>query len=135
MVFNGTWAIGFRAFLVESLPRKTRSSASSLAQSSNWVRQNPCVASRTPANESIQLANYMVALTTPVLIAKSSFGAYYFFASATLLCTVLCAVFMFETKGHSLEVIEQRYSEGRSSAVRSWAADGFRLRRVGIEQN
>lgn len=37
IVFNGTWAIGFRIFLIESLPRKTRSSASSLAQSANWV--------------------------------------------------------------------------------------------------
>ncbi len=38
IVFSGTWAIGFRTFLVESMPRKTRSSASSLAQSANWVR-------------------------------------------------------------------------------------------------
>ncbi|KAL9470898.1 hypothetical protein ACSS6W_008839 [Trichoderma asperelloides] len=37
IVFNGTWAIGFRIFLIESLPRKTRSSASSLAQSANWA--------------------------------------------------------------------------------------------------
>ena len=41
IVFSATWAIGFRAFLVESLPGKTRSSASSLAQSSNWVRWDP----------------------------------------------------------------------------------------------
>lgn len=37
IVFNGTWALAFRTFLVESLPRKTRSSASSLGQCSNWV--------------------------------------------------------------------------------------------------
>lgn len=37
IVFVSTWAIGFRSFLVESLPSKTRSSASSLAQSANWV--------------------------------------------------------------------------------------------------
>ncbi|WYZ45078.1 hypothetical protein EsH8_VIII_000394 [Colletotrichum jinshuiense] len=37
IVYSGTWAIGFRTFLVESLPRKTRSSASSLAQSANWI--------------------------------------------------------------------------------------------------
>lgn len=41
VVFSATWAIGFRIFLVESLPRKTRSSASSLAQCSNWVSFNP----------------------------------------------------------------------------------------------
>ena len=77
----------------------------------------------------------MVALTTPVLISRSSFGAYYFFAFSTLLCTVLCAFFMFETNGHSLEVIEQRYSEGRSSAVRNWTVDGFRLRRIRVSEN
>jgi MFS family permease len=37
VVFVGTWAVSFRTFVVESLPRKTRSSASSLAQSANWV--------------------------------------------------------------------------------------------------
>lgn len=42
IVFSATWAIGFRTFLVESLPRKTRSSASSLAQSANWVNLHIC---------------------------------------------------------------------------------------------
>jgi MFS family permease len=37
--FNLTWAIGFRTWVVESMPRRTRSSASSLAQSSNWVSE------------------------------------------------------------------------------------------------
>lgn len=37
IAFNGTWALAFRTYLVESLPRKTRSSASALAQCSNWV--------------------------------------------------------------------------------------------------
>jgi sugar porter (SP) family MFS transporter len=40
-VFSITWAISFRTYLVESLPKKTRSSASSLAQSSNWVSLLP----------------------------------------------------------------------------------------------
>lgn len=37
IAFSFTWAIGFRTWVVESMPRRTRSSASSLAQSSNWV--------------------------------------------------------------------------------------------------
>ena len=41
IVFSATWAIGFRTFLVESMPGKTRSSASSLAQSANWVSLFP----------------------------------------------------------------------------------------------
>ena len=36
-VFSATWALGLRMYLIESLPRKTRSSGASLAQASNWV--------------------------------------------------------------------------------------------------
>jgi sugar porter (SP) family MFS transporter len=49
VVFVGTWAVSFRTVVVESLPRKTRSSASSLAQSANWVcsiSSLPCCAKR-----------------------------------------------------------------------------------------
>lgn len=37
LVYSVTWAVGVRAYLIESQPRKTRSSASSLGQGSNWV--------------------------------------------------------------------------------------------------
>ncbi|KAK2611083.1 hypothetical protein N8I77_004459 [Diaporthe amygdali] len=112
VVYNATWALGFRTFLVESLPRKTRSSASSLGQCSNWV------------------ANYIVALTTPVMIAESSFAAYYFFAGCTLICTIVCALYMFETKGHTLEVIEQKYLDEKAKSTGRWAFEGFKLRPV-----
>ncbi|KAI1412247.1 general substrate transporter [Hypoxylon sp. FL1857] len=118
IVFNGTWAISFRTFLVESLPSKTRSSASALAQSANWV------------------TNYIVALTTPILIDKSTFGAYYFFAFSTILSTVVVAMFMFETKGRSLEVIEATYLQNTARSTGRWGAatPGFRLRRIGINE-
>ncbi|KAI1425799.1 sugar transport protein [Xylaria sp. FL1777] len=118
-VFSATWAIGVRAFLIESLPSKTRSSAASLAQSSNWV------------------ANFLVALTTPIFIATSTFGAYYFFAFATLLCTIISAIYMFETKGRTLESIEKRYSEKQAlrrqtMSTGRWSLPirGFRLRAI-----
>ncbi|KAK4184966.1 general substrate transporter [Podospora australis] len=112
MVFSVTWAIGFRTFLVESLPRKTRSSASALAQSSNWI------------------ANYIVALSTPALIAKSTFGAYYFFAGCSFICTVMVALYMSETRGHSLEAIEARYQEGASRITGRQLVQGLPLRRL-----
>ncbi|KAF4462508.1 sugar transporter [Fusarium albosuccineum] len=99
IAFSFTWAIGFRTWVVESMPRKTRNSASSLAQCSNW------------------LANYIVALVTPVLISKSTFGAYYLFAFCSLFCTVMVFIFMGETKGYSLEEIEHRYNEKKGQAV------------------
>ncbi|KAI0009444.1 sugar transport protein [Xylariaceae sp. FL0662B] len=112
-VFSATWAISFRAFLIESLPRKTRSSAASLGQSCNW------------------LANFVVALTTPVFVATSTYGAYYFFAACTLFCTLVSAFYMFETKGHTLEHIEQTFSEkqGISTAIWELSTKGFRLRK------
>ncbi|KAB5551361.1 sugar transport protein [Coniochaeta sp. 2T2.1] len=117
IVFVGTWAIGFRTFVVESMPRKTRSSASSLAQSANWT------------------ANFIVALTTPALIASSSFGAYYFFAACTLFCTVFIALFMQETRGRSLEAIEQGFLESSGRSTGRWNVEGFRLRRVRVAQS
>lgn len=117
VVFVGTWAVSFRTFVVESMPRKTRSSASSLAQSANWT------------------ANFIVALTTPALIASSSFGAYYFFAGCTLFCTVFIALFMQETRGHSLEAIEQRFMDNSGRSTGRWAMEGFHLRRVRVAQS
>ncbi|KAM0241373.1 hypothetical protein ACHAP5_007648 [Fusarium lateritium] len=99
IAFSFTWAIGFRTWVVESMPRRTRSSASSLAQSSNWT------------------ANYIVALVTPVLLDKSSFGAYYLFAGCSLVTTVMVVLFMGETKGYSLEEIEKRHGEGREKSI------------------
>ncbi|POS71586.1 sugar transport protein [Diaporthe helianthi] len=112
IVYNGTWALSFRTFLVEIMPRKTRSSASSLGQCSNWV------------------ANYIVALTTPVMIEKSSFAAYYFFAGCTLICTVVCALYMVETKGQTLEVIEQRYTDEQANSTARRTFEGLKLKPV-----
>ncbi|KAH7038250.1 general substrate transporter [Microdochium trichocladiopsis] len=91
VVFTSTWALVFRMYMIESLPRASRSSGSALAQASNW------------------LANYMVALTTPVFLASSSFGAYYFWGFTSLFCTGVCCFVMRETRGRSLEVIEKEY--------------------------
>ncbi|KAK1472264.1 hypothetical protein CABS01_04907 [Colletotrichum abscissum] len=112
IVYSVTWAIGFRTFMVESLPSRTRSSASSLAQSSNW------------------LANYVVALITPVLLSKSTFGAYFLFAGCSFVCTVVVALVMVETRGHSLEAIEKRYTENKALATGRWKMEGLRPRRV-----
>ena len=125
-VFSATWALGLRMYLIESLPRKTRSSGASLAQASNWVRLSNALLDlhereRQTAN-GCQFANYIVALTTPVFLATSTFAAYYFFTFSTLFCTVMCAFCMIETKGHSLEFIEQKFSERQlnAEAVGKW---------------
>lgn len=69
-----------------------------------------------------------MALTTPVFIDRTTFGAYYFFACSAFLCTVVCALFMFETKGHSLEVIEQKYMDGKARTSGAWAMEKLKMR-------
>ena len=138
-VFSATWALGLRMYMIESLPRKTRSSGASLAQASNWVGLSKELldlheSERQTANRC-QFANYIVALTTPVFLATSSFGAYYFFTFSTLFCTVMCAFCMIETKGHSLEFIERKYTEKQLNSKatgRRWrlGAQSFVLRNV-----
>lgn len=62
IVYNGTWALAFRTYLVESLPRKTRSSASSLGQCSNWVSLLllfRCHVSSPSSPPPLQLANIL----------------------------------------------------------------------------
>lgn len=104
-VYNATWAVCLRSSLVESLPKETRSSASSLAQSCNWI------------------SNYIVALVTPILLSKSSYGAYFLYAAFTLVGTIVVAIYMTETQGHSLEDIEKRYNESHQEVEATMVAD------------
>ncbi|KAF2663429.1 sugar transport protein [Microthyrium microscopicum] len=106
--FCVTWAITFKIYASEIQPMSTRASASSLAQSANW------------------LANWIVALTTPIFLAKSSFGAYFFFGFSSLFCLAVCVVAMPETKGKSLEAINQAFDH----KSRSWSLGSLRQRKL-----
>ncbi|OLN86169.1 High-affinity glucose transporter 6 [Colletotrichum chlorophyti] len=97
-IFNGTWAIGFRASLVESLPRETRSSGAALAQCGNWA------------------ANYLVALTTPPFLEATASGPYFFFGGCCVVCSVCSWLWMPETRSKSLEAIEAEYFESRKAS-------------------
>lgn len=90
-IFSFSWSIGIKIYVAESQPQRTRASATNLAHGSNWV------------------TNFLVALTTPILLAKSSFGAYFLFGGCTLLTAAVCFVFMPETKGKSLNEIEEAF--------------------------
>ena len=76
------------------------------------------------------MTNYVVALITPVMIAQSSYGAYFLFAACTFVCTVVSLIWMRETRGHTLEAIEQRYSESRSTSSGLRMPKAFGLKRV-----
>ena len=91
-----SWAVGIKIYSAEIQPQRTRASATSLAQGSNWI------------------ANFLVALTTPVLLSRSSFGAYFLFGGCTIITVIVCALFMPETKGKSLDEIEQAFRQKAS---------------------
>ncbi|PWY85182.1 MFS general substrate transporter [Aspergillus eucalypticola CBS 122712] len=87
----GRWAVGTKIYAAEIQPQRTRASATSLAHGSN------------------RAANFLVALTTHILLSKSSFGAYFLFGGCTLITAFICALFMPETKGRSLDEIEEAF--------------------------
>ncbi|QGA13725.1 hypothetical protein EYB26_001375 [Talaromyces marneffei] len=57
MLYSLSWGVGIKIYAAEIQPQHTRAAATSLAHGSNWS------------------ANFLVALTTPILLANSSYGA------------------------------------------------------------
>ncbi|KAJ5951138.1 Major facilitator superfamily domain general substrate transporter [Penicillium vulpinum] len=93
--YSVTWGISVKVYAAEIQPQRTRASATTLAHSSNWV------------------CNFLVALTTPVLLAKSSFGAYFLFGGCCMITVVVGVIFMHETKGRTFGEIDEAF-KGRS---------------------
>ncbi|EAW08457.1 putative MFS sugar transporter [Aspergillus clavatus NRRL 1] len=91
VIFSLSWAVGIKVYATEIQPQRTRASATSLAHGGNWV------------------TNFLVALVTPILLSKSSVGAYFLFGGRALITTVVCAIFMPETRGKSLDEIEEAF--------------------------
>lgn len=100
VIFSLSWAVGIKIYAAEIQPQRTRASATSLAHGSNWA------------------TNFLVALTTPILLSKSSFGAYFLFGGCSLITAAVCAFYMPETKGRSLDEIEDAF---KSKTVKTWS--------------
>lgn len=101
VAYSITWAVAFKIYASEIQPAGTRAAASSLAQSSNWI------------------ANWIVAFTTPIFLAKSAFGAYFLFGSCCLFTVVVAAVFMPETRGKSLEDTHHNFDHSSTEALKT----------------
>ena len=106
VIYCSSWGVGIKVYAAEIQPQRTRASATSLAHGSNWA------------------SNFLVALVTPILLQSSSFGAYFLFGGCSLLTAVVCTMFMPETKGRSLDEIEDAFksklpgTKGLAKAVR-----------------
>ncbi|RAO71863.1 uncharacterized protein BHQ10_007875 [Talaromyces amestolkiae] len=93
MLYSLSWGVGIKIYAAEIQPQRTRAAATSLAHGSNWS------------------ANFLVALTTPILLADSSYGAYFLFGGCSLLTALVCSIFMPEKRGRSLEEIKEAFKK------------------------
>ncbi|KAL0570032.1 hypothetical protein V5O48_011930 [Marasmius crinis-equi] len=91
--FVSTWAIACRIVCSEIQPSRTRASAASLGQCSNWV------------------VNTVIAFVTPLFLARTTSGPYFFFGGCSFICVLVCLVFQPETKGLDLEAIDKGFVE------------------------
>lgn len=65
-----------------------------------------------------QIVNWIVAFTTPIFLAHSSYGVYFLFGGACLFTAAVCVLFMPETRGKTLEDIDASFRRsGRKSFI------------------
>ncbi|KAJ5610509.1 hypothetical protein N7510_007228 [Penicillium lagena] len=103
-LYSVTWGITMKVYSAEIQPQRTRASATTLAHSSNWG------------------FNFLVALTTPILLSKSNFGAYFLFGGCCIATALVGGIFMHETKGRTFLEIEEAFqgkTKGLGKSLRS----------------
>ena len=66
----------------------------------------------------LQFTNWLVAIITPIFLARSSFGAYFLFGGLTLSTLLILALFMPETRGKSLEAIQDSFRSPNAHSIR-----------------
>ncbi|KAJ7018387.1 general substrate transporter [Mycena alexandri] len=101
--FISSWAVVIRVIASEIQPKRTRAPATSLAQCFSWA------------------INWVIAFSTPLFLARSSSGPYFMFGICSLVTVLVCAVFQPETKGISLDALDQGFQETKlQSAVKRY---------------
>lgn len=96
VIFSATWGVCFRVYINEIQSPKTSAGAASLALSTNWI------------------VDWIIAFTTPIFLARSTHGAYFFFRTATLLTVVVCVFFMPETRGRVWRILMPHFEDIRA---------------------
>ncbi|KAL4073267.1 general substrate transporter [Scleroderma yunnanense] len=95
--FAWSWAIVIKIYACEIMPTRVRAKACAIQQLANWM------------------VNFTVALTAPTFLRASPSGQYFLFCGATLFASVVCFFCMPETKGRSLEEIEDLFEKTTDS--------------------
>ncbi|GJE97695.1 MFS sugar transporter [Phanerochaete sordida] len=91
--YTCTWAICVRIICSEIQPTRTRAAVSSLGQCANWA------------------VNWLIAFSTPLFLAKSTSGPYFLFGACSLVTTLVCLAFQPETRGASLEEVDEAFAQ------------------------
>lgn len=91
--YCATWGVVGKIYASEIQPPATRSSANSVASGLGFF------------------TNWLVAITTPIFLAQSRFGAYFLFAGFCIFTVLVLAAYMPETKGLSLEAIQEAFRQ------------------------
>ncbi|KAJ4384790.1 hypothetical protein N0V86_000393 [Didymella sp. IMI 355093] len=107
--YVSTWAVVGKIYASEIQPATTRATTNSLATGGSFVR----ALSRFLGH---LIANWLIAFATPVFLARSAYAAYFLFGAVALLTLLVLAVCMRETRGQSLEDIQDAF---RSRSARS----------------
>ncbi|KAF7352278.1 MFS sugar [Mycena venus] len=101
--FISSWAVVIRVIASEIQPKRTRAPATSLAQCFGWA------------------INWIIAFSTPLFLTRSTSGPYFMFGGCSLLTVLVCVVFQPETKGLTLEMLDQEFKETKlQSAVKKY---------------
>lgn len=97
--FSASWAVILRTYSAEIMPTRQRSRACALQQYVNW------------------LANFAVAISAPSFLKASTSGPYFFYGTCCVIGVIVCAVYMRETAGQSLERMHMLFNNTDSSTV------------------
>lgn len=101
-IFCVSWGIVLKIYAAEIQPQRTRATATSIAHGANW------------------LTNFLVALITPILLSKTSCGAYFLFAGCTSVTAVVCWFGMPETRRRTLTEIQHDFQSSYAKKLLPW---------------
>ncbi|KAF2431358.1 general substrate transporter [Tothia fuscella] len=108
LAYSSTWGIVGKIYASEIQPAHTRAAANCVAQGLGFFM------------------NWVVAIITPIFLAKSAFGAYFLFGFLALGTVAVLAATMPETRGRSLENIQEAFQtpfmNSWSHLLRRWVA-------------
>jgi len=84
-----------------------------------------------------KFTNWLVAILTPILLEQSAYGAYFLFGGLALGTVAVLFVYMPETRGRSLESIQEAFYRPTMSlkTISLGLSDSIRLRRQHKQQS